>query len=797
MKGDGQSTERIPCYCALCISRCGAIAVLEDGRFTSLEPDPSHPTGKALCAKGRAAPELVYHPDRLRYPLRRTRPKGDPDPGWQRISWDEALDLTAARLRQIAAEHGPESVAFSAVSPSTSASDDSVDWIERLMNAFGSPNLCASMELCGWGRHMATLYTFGAPVPGVYMPDLEQAGCILFWGYNPNLARLVHATATVDALKRGARLIVVDPRRIGIAKKADSWLQVRPGSDGALALGIAGVMLERGWYDGDFVRRWTNGPLLVRADNGRLLRASDLSTKGSAQQYVAWSEAGGRPIRYDPTARSYEGEPAGLALFGEFPINTLQGEVRCRPAFQLTADLCRSYTPQRVEAICGVEPGQLEETARLLWDARPVAYYAWSGVEMQSNSTQIARAIAQLYALTGSLDAAGGNVLFAVVPTTDITGRHLLPAEQRAKALGLSERPLGPSRFQHVTSDELYRAILEQEPYGVHGLVGFGANLLLSHADGQRGRQALAALDFYVHADLFMNPTAELADVVLPVAGAFEREALKVGFQVSAEAHSLVQFRQRVVEPQGEARSDTEIVFDLAQRLGLGAHFWEGNIEAAYRHQLAPSDISLEDLRENPGGVHASVQTRYRKFAEKENDVPRGFRTPTGKIEFYSETMLEHGYSPLPDYEEPLVSPHSQPDLADRYPLILTCAKHTLFCESQHRSLPSLRRRARDPEVELHPSAAAERDIQPGDWVRIETPAGSVRARARLDDTLAPNVVCGQHGWWQACPEIDAPGYDPFSSDGANFNLIIGNDAIDPVSGSVPHRAYLCQIRRD
>ena len=151
---------------------------------------------------------------------------------------------------------------------------------------------------------------------------------------------------------------------------------------------------------------------------------------------------------------------------------------------------------------------------------------------------------------------------------------------------------------------------------------------------------------------------------------------------------------------------------------------------------------------------------------------------------------------PLPEYEEPLVSPLSRPELAERYPLILTCAKNTLFCESQHRALPSLRRKAMDPEVELHPVAAAERGIHPGDWVDVETPEGSIRARALLNDTLKPDVVCGQHGWWQACAEIGAPGYDPFGPDGANFNLIIGNEAIDPISGSVPHRAYLCQIRR-
>ncbi|MDT8304893.1 MAG: molybdopterin dinucleotide binding domain-containing protein, partial [Anaerolineae bacterium] len=316
-------------------------------------------------------------------------------------------------------------------------------------------------------------------------------------------------------------------------------------------------------------------------------------------------------------------------------------------------------------------------------------------------------------------------------------------------------------------------------------------------ADPVRGRQALAALDFYVHTDLFMNPTAQLADIVLPVTSAFESEALKVGFGISEEAQSLVQLRRRVAEPRGEARSDTKIIFDLACRLGLGAHFWEGDVEAAHRYQLEPSGLSLDRLKENPQGVRIPLEAQYQKYAREENGTVRGFRTPTRRIELYSEIMLEHGYPPLPVYEEPLVSPLSQPELASRYPLILTCAKHNLFCESQHRALPSLRRLAMDPEVELHPSAAAERGIHAGDWVHIVTPQGSVRARARLNETLKPDVVCGQHGWWQAAPEIGAPGYDPFSAEGANFNLIIGNDEIDPVSGSVPHRAYLCEIRRD
>lgn len=790
------STQKIPGYCALCVSRCGAIAVVEDDRFVALEPNPSHPTGQSLCAKGRAAPELVNHPDRLLYPLKRTHPKTDPDPGWQRISWDEALDLTAAQLRRIATQYGPESVVFSTSSPSTSAIDDSLAWVQRLTNAFGSPNMCGAVELCGWGRYYATQYTFGASVPGAYMPDLEQAGVILYWGYNPNLARLSHATATQAALKRGAHLIIVDPRQIGLAKKADLWLQVRPGTDGALALSLAQVMLSHNWYDQAFIREWTNGPLLVRQDTGKYLTQADVSFQGNPEKYFVWSETLDQPLLYDPVSGAYPGDNPSPALFGTYPMETLQGPVICRPIFQLAADLLQQYPPERVAVICGVPADQIVSAARLLWEARPVAYYAWSGVEMQTNSTQIARAIAQLSILTGSFDAPGGNVAFTSPPSSNVFGWELIPQEKRTKALGFPERPLGPARWQFVTTEEIYQAVLEQKPYGVHALVTFGSNLLLSHAAGLRGREALAALDFYVHTDLFMNPTAELADIVLPVASAFEREALRIGFEGSQAAQSRIQLRPPVVPPRGEARSDTQIVFDLACRLGLGEFFWDGDIEAAYRYQLAPSGVTLEELRAHPAGIDLPLETRYRKFAEQVEGKPRGFRTPTRKIELYSQVLFDNGYPALPDYVPPLVSPVLRPDLAERYPLILTCVKNTLFCESQHRALPSLRKKSLDPEVELHPSAAAQRGIQAGDWVSIDTPQGSVRARARLVDSLDPQVVCGQHGWWQACPELGAPGYDPFSSDGANFNLMIGNDAIDPVSGSVPHRAYMCQVRR-
>jgi anaerobic selenocysteine-containing dehydrogenase len=318
----------------------------------------------------------------------------------------------------------------------------------------------------------------------------------------------------------------------------------------------------------------------------------------------------------------------------------------------------------------------------------------------------------------------------------------------------------------------------------------------MAHADGRHGREALKALDFYAHADLFMNPTAEMADVVLPVASAFEREGLKIGFEISPEAQSLIQLRPAVVPPPGEARPDTDIIFGLAARLGFAAQFWHGDVDAAYRHQLAPTGVSLEQLRAAPGGVRVSLPERYARHAELGADgAQRGFATPSRKVELFSQTFLDHGYAPLPDFSEPPVGPVARPDLAARFPLILTSAKLALFCQTQHHALPSLRKRAQYPEVQLHPDAAQARGIADGDWVSIETPEASVRARARLNPELDPRVVVGEHGWWQACAELGAPGYDPFGPQGANFNQLIGTGARDPVSGTASHRSYLCEIR--
>ena len=262
----------------MCTSRCGVVATVEDGKLTQVNADPAHPNG-CICVKGAAAPEIVYSPDRVQYPMVRTRPKGDPDPGWVRITWDQALNLIALRLTDIKDNYGPEAVVFSRATTAGSAAIDFDGWLQRLANAFGSPNLLTSNHICTWNRRAGRKYTYGTGMP---LPDFDNTQCMLLWGINPTATSPAQAVRINRARNRGAKLIVIDPRKTTLAAKADCWLRVKPGTDGELAMAMIHVLLEENLFDAEFARRWTNGTFLVRSDNNQLLTEADLAAQGNS-----------------------------------------------------------------------------------------------------------------------------------------------------------------------------------------------------------------------------------------------------------------------------------------------------------------------------------------------------------------------------------------------------------------------------------------------------------------------------------------------------------------------------------
>jgi anaerobic selenocysteine-containing dehydrogenase len=417
-----------------------------------------------------------------------------------------------------------------------------------------------------------------------------------------------------------------------------------------------------------------------------------------------------------------------------------------------------------------------------------------------TNATQASRAIEILYALLGDFDRPGGNVPGPSPRVEDVSGKGALPSAMAAMRLGRAERPIGPPATPGtVTAYDLYRAILDGEPYPVRALVSFGANMLLANGDSLRGARALERLEFFAQVELVHTPTSRFADVLLPAASWMESSALKVGHRYPLEAMAHVQYREAVVPPLYERRSDVDIIFGLATRLGLGDVFWSGDVEAGYRQLLAPSGVGLEELRARPYGLATTgTPLRYRKFADLDEGrgAPRGFATPTRKVEIFATRYAEHGLPALPVYVEPALSPRSRPDLAGRFPLVLTNAKRPQYMHSQHRGLPSLRKTAPNPTAEIHPETARRFGVASGEWIVVETPSGRVRAQAQLTDAILPGVVCCSHGWWEACAELGLPGFDPFTDAGANQNLLVLNDQHDPVSGGTPHRSTLCRVAK-
>jgi anaerobic selenocysteine-containing dehydrogenase len=782
-------------YCALCTAHCATIATVNDGKVLRLEADPDHPNGGVFCIKGKAAPELVYHPDRLNFPVKRTRPKNDADPGWKRISWEEALDGIAKRLNSVRETYGPRAVALAKGTGGGTSVSDAERWLSRFINRYGSPNWVSTTHVCNWHKDTGFTYTFGVEIP---TPDLAHSNAFLLWGHNPSSTSLILAHDIVAARKRGMKIVAVDPRRVGIAGQADVLLQVRPGSDGALALALIDVVITDRLYDETFVRQWTNAPFLIRADNGNALTESDLTTTGSRQRFVAWDENSAAPVAYDAAVGNFARQLVRPAILGEYRIKTKDGsEILCRPIFAALAKLAACYSPEASAAITYVPAVKVRQAARLLAENRPISMYMYNGVGQHTNATQTNRAIAVLYALLGDFDRPGGNVVFPKAPVNAVSGKEFLPKEAAEQRIGRERKPLGPpAKPGNCAAYDIFTAILEDRPYPVKALLNFGSNTVMSTGDSERARTAFRAVDFAVAAELFMTPTAELCDYVLPATSFLEMANLTSDFKHRPQGKLHLQYRPPVVPPLAERRSDTWIIFELAKRLGFGRDFWDGDVEAAYEYELATTGLSLNHVKASAGGITLSAPPRYRKYsAPSETGAPRGFNTPDKKVELYSHSFAAHGFPPLPEYQEPLVSPVSRPDVAAEYPLVLTNAKFTTYIHSQLRGLSSLRKASPEPSADIHPDTAKPYGITDKQWMIVESPRGSIRAKARVTDAITPGVVCCQHGWWQDCKDLKLPGYDAYGKTSANPGLLIGSDLADPISGSLPHRSYLCRVR--
>ncbi len=447
--------------------------------------------------------------------------------------------------------------------------------------------------------------------------------------------------------------------------------------------------------------------------------------------------------------------------------------------FEKLKDHVASFTPEWAETITWVPAADIVKASRIYAATRPSVIEWGVSIEHGTNSLQTVRAIAILRALTGNIDIPGGDILGMNIVRAYPTLRDKLPQEMQKKRLGAeSFKLLGGWRAfmpsAHIPT--VLTAMRTGEPYRIRALLIFGSNPLVTIANSKEVYESLKKLDLMIVVELFMTPTAAMADYVLPAAFWPEVEQV-IAYPLVAD--NIVMAQQKAIQI-GQCRQDEWIMDELAKRLNLPGS--EESLEEVMNYQLAPLGITFQDLRKK---AFIYPPHTYRKY-EKD-----GFKTPSGKIELYCKALERMGYAPLPTYKEPPESPLQTPELIAQFPYVLTTGSRRIeFFHSEHRQIQSLRKRRADPQVEIHQDTAAKHGINNGDWVIVSSPRGSIRLKALLTEDIHPKVINVDHGWW--FPEKTGPDYGFLES---NANVLTSNaPPYDPAFGAYQLRGLLCRI---
>jgi anaerobic selenocysteine-containing dehydrogenase len=441
----------------------------------------------------------------------------------------------------------------------------------------------------------------------------------------------------------------------------------------------------------------------------------------------------------------------------------------------------KQFTPEVVEQITWVPAETIRSLALQVGHSKACSIITYTGLEYSNCGVQSLRAVWTLQALVGSIDIPGGKVF--KMPSRIQTNRLLTSKpEGTVKPIGYKEFPLYYEVRNEAHASLFPRAILENNPYPLRGMIIAGSSVITAWPEPSLWRRALAALDMLVVINRFPTEDSLYADLILPATTMFEIESYMVH-------DNRVILRQRVIPPRGEARNDYLIFAELANRLGYGNLYPQTEremVEFALKH----TGITVNDLLENPGGVYLpEPKKEYKKYETGglRNDGIIGFNTPTGKFEIASEWLKAHGYDPLPAYIEPKEGPISSPYLAKKYPLVFNSGARTNYdFRSQHHNIPSLLSRHPFPLVHMNKKDASSRGIREGDIVKVINSRGEVLFRAHIDTNIKAGVV-----------EVNMGGGGPLGSPEwrqSNVNMLTDRNNFDEISGFPVYKALLCDV---
>ena len=667
--------------CNTCSLGCERDIHIKNGRVIRTSPKKEHKLtnffGTCHTPATAATDGWVYSEDRVLKPLQKVGDK------WREVTWHHAMDFIAQKLEATKAEYGPRSLAVYCGPTLFNTHMDRI--ARRFCDAYGTPNFASSESFCYFGLLIGHSLTVGAYM----LPNFEGNRCYIVWGKGlvKDFAPSAITKTTVSKVReRSEKLIVVDPRKTDLAEAADIHVQLKPGSDAALALGLLNVVITQELYDKDFVAQWTVG-------------------------------------------------------------------------FDHLVEHVRLYPPERVAQMTWV-PAQTIIDCALMYAENKPSIIDQGTVAASINDTQASRALAILTAITGNWDIPGGNTYTELPPLDDLRIHERLAPET---AIGADY----PLYHQYVFTPQTVAtpwldAMRYGNPYPLKALIVHAANPMMTWPNAKKLEEGLRNLDLFVAIELFMTETSKLADIILPGVTSFERRSIKAYNDFGLP---LVSLAEQAIEPLGECLNDWVIWMKLAKRLGMAKYFpWKSDDEL-FEAILKPSRISLAQLIENPGGIFYAPR-EFRRY------LKRGFTTPSGKVEIFSDTMKCAGYDPLPTYHE-----EQEPE---EYPFILmTGVRSDPFWHARGRRIPQIREKLPYPLLQINHQTASKIGVENGDAVRIQSPLGCIQAKARLSSAIDPRVVSLPHGWAEA-----------------NACTLISDRDVDPVTGMPALRKVFCRLSK-